>query len=217
MLSRITLKVLNKNINKSVYRSLSSTPSTLSTASNENQNSFRLYQIFSSSKFSYKSDLEYVLNDIEPHSVDAILDDSYFPLGQWIIYLKNSHILPIQQKYITDKNYFIKPISAIDVKRFQLASKIGVNNKTVRMRGVQGNVITEDEILYYFENYGLKRDNIKKLPSLPYNKKHRMNNNETFSQYLLTFNNEYDAYTAARDKNYGFLEGKEIFLYWYDI
>ena len=166
----------------------------------------------------------YALGGVQPDSIDPILDTNLFPIAQWLLSFKNGGIVAHEQKRILERKYSVKPINNSAVSRFVLASKIGITERTVRVRGVSDEVSKED-MLYFFEDYNIRSGDIRMYQPWQLNKHGRISNeggppngnNFEPKQYLIDFASADVAARVVREKNYSLIDGKEIYLYWYNF
>lgn len=111
------------------------------------------------SRYSVRKDLNMLLGDIKPSHVDAVLDPSAAPLGQWIIQLNASDLKPLQSRIIACKELrvTIKQITEAELNNMTTATRFGITPSTLRIRNLPQE-IGEEELRFFFQGYKLRKD-----------------------------------------------------------
>jgi hypothetical protein len=185
-------------------------------ASSSTDNSSKWYSVNGFSKFASRKDLELCLGDVQPISVDPILDPNLYPTGRWAILLPNDIVNVVKSQIyerMGKRVYCLGPFRNSQKEQLRTASRYGITNRTVRFRNVHRS-IGPDELRFFLRDYGVASGNeaIQKIPTFW----STAQKTPQFSHYLVHFQNSEEAERLVIEKCFANLEGQPIQMLWYN-
>jgi hypothetical protein len=192
-----------KNISTTCFRSFSSVPVLVPKTQGDR---WRILSGFST--FSSRKDVERLL--LESNSkyqvIDAMLSKHDYLAGKWAVLFDSAGDIQALEARLKKGSSPRKLEYMSDTYlQFQFASDKNITNKTVRLKDILSE-IRLDDLLYFFEDYGVTSADI----SCTYSK-HRS------SHYYINFRNSELAQACVSEKNLAFLNDRPVHMFWYDV
>ena len=160
------------------------------------------------SKFSSRRDLDLLLGGRPVTGVEPYIDSFHYPTGMYALTFENQDDLetlrsqfsedPGPNRFTLHNNKFEPP------KAWLPASSVDISNKTVRCNFAESR-IGEDELLFFFDNFELRFDSIRK---------HIIDGR---SHFLVDFSCPEEAERAVMERNREEVMGKVSHLLWYQF
>lgn len=142
-------------------------------------------------RYSRRSDVNAILGDIAPISVESILDGSMFPTGSWLLKFHNplpyDNIKAACSNSIYGSFNISAPMQHSETRNLKTTLTCGITASTVRVMNVP-KYITTEEMTYIFENFKLVNNGIRKLANHPYS---------SVSEYFVYFGSADEAQKAV--------------------
>lgn len=171
-----------------------------------------------------RKDLEMVLDDLVPLTIDPVLNaDTAIPTGGYAIQLSSLGDKYHEWMKRVSSDYKLRRVEKRVLDKSLLAFRDqSISNCTVRLRNFDRRFFSEEKVYSFFEDYDLKKGIIpsqenhrKKDPVVRFghNKKERAQGNDQV--YLIHFESPEEAQRAVAEKSSHDIDGSQIKLFWY--
>ena len=154
-----------------------------------------------------RKEVEVVLDDLVPLSIEPLLDNQYVPLGDYALQLPNMQLAKFDEwsKKLNNKAYGIRRVEKRVMDRVKPASKSNITDCTVRIRNTNRRVYDKEKIYSFFENFDLRK-------SLPGGPVVEVSKEQLF---FVHFDSPEEAQRAVAEKSYHLLDNSRLKLFWY--
>jgi hypothetical protein len=161
------------------------------------------------SKFSNRSDISKLVDEIKPLEIQCLVDRKFYRTGSWVLKFPDNSYVPEVNKFIDSQCANVitsyRWVEGSLITKFPLARMLGLNNRTIILRGVPLN-ITREHIQHLFEHYRIIQKSIKLV-----------SRDGQYLSYVAEFTSPEQAKRVCIESSPLAIEGVDVSLHWYDI